>query len=169
MPTEPTAQPRTGRLFGSADTVEEIALRLLPTYHPELVDARIKYVGVDKASKQNGKPVYGKASRVSGVYEFLTDSDFIILVALDCWNEMDDRKRTALVDHLLEACTGEEDDSGAMKWKMRKPDVHEFTSILNRHGAWTDELSGMVEVAQRLNIEARAQEVVESVSQRQTS
>lgn len=157
------------KLYGAAETVEEIADRLLPTYHPELATARIKYLGVDKGSKQNGKAVLGKASKVSGVYEFLTESDFVILVALDTWNDLDDRKRTALVDHLLEACTGEEDDTGAMKWKMRKPDVNEFTSILNRHGAWTDELAGMVEVAQRLNIEARAQEVVESITQGQMS
>lgn len=154
------------RVFGYAQTVEEIALRIIPTFHPELASARIKYIGVDKASKQNGRPVFGKASRLSGVNELLAESDFVVLVALDQWNEMDDRKRTALVDHLLEACTAEEDETdGSMKWKMRKPDVHEFTSILHRHGAWTEELSGMVEVAQRLNLEARAQEVVDEIEQ----
>jgi hypothetical protein len=155
------------KLYGTADQAEEIAKRLVPTYHPELASARIRYMAVDKASKNNGKPVPGKASKVSGLYEYLIETDFIILIALDCWNEMDDRKRNALIDHLLEECTGEEDDEdgGTMKWKMRKPDVNEFTSILNRHGAWTEELTGMVEVAQRLNIEARAQEVVESVTQ----
>ena len=156
-----------GRLFGYAQTVEDVAARILPTYHSELVSAKIKYVGVDKASKSNGRVVLGKASRLSGMNELLAEANFVILVALDEWNKMDDRKRTALVDHLLEQCTGEEDDrnGGAMKWKMRKPDIHEFTSVLNRHGAWTDELSGMVEVAQRLNIEARAQEVVDEIDQ----
>lgn len=154
------------RLFGYAQTVEDVADRIVPTFHPELASARIKYVGVDKASKSNGRIVYGKSGRISGMNALFAEADFYVLVALDEWNTMDDRKRTALVDHLLEACTGEEDEqSGAMKWKMRKPDVHEFTSILNRHGAWTDELSGMVEVAQRLNIEARAQEVVDEIEQ----
>jgi Putative phage metallopeptidase len=152
------------KLYGSAEQVEEIARSLIPTYHSELASARIKYIHVDTASKQNGKPILGKARKVSGALEYLLETDFIIEVPVDQWNEMDDRKRYALVDHLLEGCTGEEDDTnGDMKWTMRKPDVTEFTSILNRHGAWTDELAGMVEVAQRLNIEARAQEVVESV------
>ena len=155
-----------GRLFGFAQTVEDVAARIIPTFHPELATARIKYVGVDKASKSNGKVVLGKSGRISGMNALLTDADFYVLVALDQWNEMDDRKRTALVDHLLEACTGEEDEqNGTMKWKMRKPDIHEFTSVLHRHGAWTEELSGMVEVAQRLNIEARAQEVSDEIDE----
>lgn len=154
------------KVYGTAEQVEEVADRLMPTYHPELASARISYIYVDVASKKNGRPVPGKARKVSGALEFLLDRDFIIEVALDVWNEMDDRKRNALVDHLLECCTGVEDEqNGNMKWTMREPDVREFTAILNRHGAWTDELSGMVEVAQRLNIEARAQEVVEEIQE----
>lgn len=152
------------RLYDHAERVEELANQLLPTYHPELATARIAYIFVDIASKKNGLPVLGKVRKVSGALEFLLEKDFIIEVALDQWNDADDRKRRALIDHLLENCTGVEDEkTGDMKWTTRGPDVHEFTSILNRHGAWTAELSGMVEVAQRLNLEAMAQEVVESV------
>jgi len=154
--------------YGAAESVEEIALRLIPTYHPELATARIVYIFVDKASKKAGRSVLGKARKISGALEFLLEQDFLLEVAMDCWNELTDRQRNALVDHLLESCTGVEDEkTGDMKWAMREADVKEFTSILNRHGAWTDELSGMVEVAQRLNLEARAQEVVETISQSQ--
>jgi len=157
------------KLYGNAETVEEIALRLLPTYHSELATARIQYIYVDKASKKNGRLVWGKARRVTGSLEFLLGKDFLIEVALECWDPATDRQRLALVDHLLEGCYGEEDDeSGEMKWSMRSPDVNEFTSILNRHGAWNDELVGLVEVAQRLNIEARVQEVSDSVQQNGT-
>lgn len=154
--------------YGPAESVEEIALRLIPTYHPELATARIVYIFVDKASKKAGRSVLGKARKISGALEFLLEQDFLIEVAMDSWNELTERQRNALVDHLLETCTGEEDEkTGDMKWAMREADVKEFTSILNRHGAWTDELSGMVEVAQRLNLEARAQEVIETISQTQ--
>jgi hypothetical protein len=154
--------------YGHAETVEEIALRLIPTYHPELATARIVYIFVDKGSKKAGRAVLGKTRRVSGALEYLLEQDFLIEVALDSWNELSERQRNALIDHLLECCTGIEDEkSGEMKWAMREADVKEFTSILNRHGAWTDELSGMVEVAQRLNLEARAQEVVNTIAQTQ--
>jgi len=150
--------------YGNAETVEQIALRLIPTYHPELATARIVYIFVDKASKKGGRNVLGRSRKISGALEFLLERDFLIEVAMDCWNELTDRQRNALVDHLLECCTGVEDEqTGDMKWAMREADVREFTSILNRHGAWTDELSGMVQVAQRLNLEALAQEVVETV------
>jgi len=151
------------KLYGPAEAVEEIANNLLPTYHPELATARIEYIFVDKASQKNGRPVLGKAKKVSGALEFLLEKDFLIEVALDCWNDASERQRQALVDHLLESCTGVEDDeTGEIKWTMRTPDVQEFTSILHRHGAWTDTLAGMVEVAQRLNVEDRIQEVADS-------
>ncbi len=151
------------RIYGLAETVEQIATSILPTYHSELATARIKYIFVDKASAKNGKPVLGKARKMGGAFEFLLESDFLIEVALDCWNPASEKQRLALVDHLLECCTGDEDEeSGEMKWKTREPDVREFTSILNRHGAWTDELQGMVMVAQRLNLDARVQEVADS-------
>jgi len=154
------------KLYGTADVVEEIAKRLLPTYHSELATARIKYIYVDKASKKNGRLVWGKARRITGSLEFLLECDFLVEVALECWDPADDRQRQALVDHLLESCFGEEDEeTGEMKWSMRSPDVNEFTSILNRHGAWNAELVGLVEVAQRLNIEARVQEVADSTVQ----
>jgi hypothetical protein len=95
--------------------------------------------------------------------EFLLGKDFLITVALDQWNEAGMSQREALVDHLLELCTGVEDeDTGEMRWSMRTPDIQEFTSVLHRHGAWNDRLVGMVEVAQRLNIQARVQEVTDA-------
>lgn len=148
------------RIYGAAEEVEKLASEILPTFHSELATARIRYIYVDKAGSKNGRPVLGKAKRINGAMEFLLETDFLIEVALDKWNEANARQRMALIDHLLENCTGvEEETSGVMKWAMREPDVREFTSILSRHGAWTEDLQGLVEVAQRLNLEARVQEV----------
>jgi len=150
------------KLYGTAEAVEEIANTLLPTHHPELATARIQYLFVDKASKKNGRLSFGKAKKISGADEFLLEKDFLIEVALECWNPASERERHAIVDHLLECCTGEEDEeTGELKWTMRTPEVQEFTSILHRHGAWNETLVGMIEVAQRLNIEERVQQVVE--------
>ena len=151
------------RIYGSAESVEQIATRIIPTYHPELASARIEYIFVDRASQKNGRPVLGKAKRITGSTEYLIGKDFLVEVALDCWNEASDRQREALVDHLLESCTGVEDEkTGGMKWGMRTPDVQEYTSVLHRHGAWNDTLADMIEVAQRINVEARVQEVQDS-------
>lgn len=160
------------RIYGNAESVEALATTLIPTSHPELATARIRYVFVDKASMKNGLPVPGKVRKVSGVMEFLLESDFMMEVALDVWNDQDEATRAASIDHLLECCTGEESDEeggdGTMKWSMREPDVHEFASILRRHGAWNESLVGFTSVAKQINVEALVAEVEEEVVQGQT-
>jgi len=151
------------KMYAIAEMVEAVAKALIPTYHPELATARILYVFVDKAAMKNGRPILGKAKKVSGALEFLLEADFMLEVALDQWNELSPNQRRALTDHLLERCTGEEDeeDAGAgMKWSVREPDVTEFMSILQRHGAWNEALSGFVSVAQRVNVDALVGDVV---------
>lgn len=143
-------------VFATAEIVEDFAKRLIPAYHPELATARIAYVFAEKASMKNGRPVYGKVKKVSGSAEFLLEKDFVIEVGLDKWNELSEAARTALVDHLLERCFGEEDpeDAGApMKWTVREPDVMEFTTILRRHGIWHEDLTGFVQVAHEINLD----------------
>jgi len=134
------------RTYLDAEAVSEIAKRLIPKYHSELATARIRYVFVDKGGKKGGKAVFGKARRISGVLEFMLELDFLVEVALDSWNDLSDTRRSALVDHLLSRCWGEEseDDPGAgMVWSIKEPDVSEFADIIQRHGAWTDDLRNL--------------------------
>jgi len=150
-----------GKEYGMAESVEATALKLIPNFHPELATARIKYIYVDKASQESGRPVMGKVRKVSGALQFLLDIDFLIEVALDVYNDLQPDQKTALVDHLLERCFGEEDEkSGEMKWQVRKPDVQEFASILQRHGAWNEELDGFVSIAKNVRVEDLVNDVV---------
>jgi hypothetical protein len=147
------------------DTVGTIAGGLIPNYHAELASARIKYVFVSEASMKGGHEQYGRVKKVSGFLEWAIECDFLIEVALDKWNELEAHQRTALVDHLLERCTGEEDEkSGDMKWKIREPDVQEFASILDRYGAWHTSLAGFVSVAKRVNLEGFEEEEEENLN-----
>jgi len=154
------------KVYASAENVENEAKGLIPLYHPELATARFKYVFVDKASVKNGKPVRGKVRRITGVLEFLTEADFLMEIALDQWNELADTQRKALIDHLLEACTGEEDDNdgGAMKWSVREPDVQEFAAILRRHGAWNDDLAAFTTIAKTIDIDSLVEETVDGIN-----
>ncbi len=147
------------KTYTEAETVQNIAASLIPTQHPELGGARINYLFIDQTPKKGGREVAGKASKVSGRWEHLTELDFIIEVAEEPWDEMDEQQRQALVDHLLETCTGEEQEDGSMKWSIREPDVQEFSTILQRHGVWNESLSSFVQVAQQIDIEELKQEV----------
>ncbi len=158
------------KIYDNAESVETIAKRILPTYHTELVTARIGYIFVDTASKKGGKPVLGKVRKVSGALEFLLNKDFLLEVALDQWNDLSDQQRVALVDHLLERCTGDDpEDGGEHKWKLREPDVQEFATILRRHGTWNEGLTALVAVAQQIGVDARVQEVQETEERTETT
>lgn len=150
------------KTFSEAETVGRIAGGLIPNYHPELVEARIMYVFVDKAGSKNGRELWGKSKKVSGLWEWALEKDFIIEVAQDKWNEMEESQRTALVDHLLECCTGEEnEEDGAMTWKIRDPEVQEFASILKRYGVWHAGLTTFVSIAKEIDLDAIIQEEAE--------
>ena len=145
--------------YSAAESVQSVAQSLLPTYHPELATARISYLFIDRVPKKGGRELLGKAVKVSGRWESLTELDFILEVPLPKWNEMSNEQRTALVDHLLERCSGEEDEeTGEYKWSLREPEVMEFASILGRHGIWNPSLNGFVQVAQGLDISAIVEE-----------
>jgi len=151
------------QIFSEAETVEAIAKTLIAPYHPLLSTAKFKYIFKEKASKKGGKPVLGAVKKVSPMMKFLIEVDFIMEIPLDTWNELDSRKRTALVDHLLERCQGEEDEQTAeMKWSVREPDVHEFGTILSRYGAWNNDLTGFVTVAKSVNLDFLEEDEEES-------
>lgn len=141
--------------YSSAETVEQIAAGLIPNHHPELASARMMYCFTDSSSVKGGVEVLGKAKKLSGFTEWALERDFVIEVALDRWNELDAPQRIALVDHLLERCTGEEDEqNGSMRYKIRDPEVSEFASILGRHGAWNEALENLVSVAQNIELDS---------------
>lgn len=147
------------KVYSEAESVRSISAGLIANYHPELASARLRYIFVDKASLKGGVDILGKTKKISGPLEYLLELDFLIEIAQDKWVDLSNEQQTALVDHLLERCTGEEDEkSGEMKWKIREPDVQEFSSILRRHGAWNDSLSGFVSVAHEIKVDTLAAE-----------
>jgi hypothetical protein len=142
------------KVYGSAEGVESIASGLIANFHAELGTARILYCFVDSVGTKGGRELAGKVRKFAGFQEWALEMDFAVEVGLDKWNDLTESQRTALIDHLLERCTGEEDeDSGEMRWKIREPDVQEFSSILHRQGAWNEDLQGFVSVAQGIKID----------------
>jgi hypothetical protein len=143
------------KTFSDAEeTVGMIAKGLIPNFHPELADARMLYIFVDKAGSKNGRELWGKAKKVSGIFEWYAEKDFMLEIAKDKWDELDATQRRALVDHLLECCTGElNEESQKMSWKLRDPEVQEFTSILQKYGAWHSSLIPFISVAQQIKLD----------------
>lgn len=136
-------------IFGDFDTAEDIAAKLIPKHHSELATAKFSYICRNKSTKKGGKPVAGNVYKMSGKFRHLVGSDFVMEVALDCWNGLQPNQRIALIDHLLSKCVGVEDNkTGEMKWSVRPPEVQEFPEIAERHGQWCD---GLIEMFKCLN------------------
>ena len=131
--------------FWKADEPAEIAQDYLGM-HPDLVGANIAFIFKEKASKRDGQPIVGKAMKVPEKYKCLmeeTDSgdvgyDFILEFGFDAWQELNANQKAAWVDHCLEMCYGEENTSGEIVWKLRKPEIAAFSVILQRHGVRWD-------------------------------
>lgn len=139
--------------YSAAESVQSVAQSLMATYHPELATARIAYLFIDRVPKKGGRETLGKSVKVSGRWQELTELDFCIEVSLPKWQELTDDAKTALVDHLLERCSGEEnEEDGSYRWTLREPDVQEFSTILQRHKNWNETLTNFVQVAQSLDI-----------------
>jgi hypothetical protein len=132
-------------VFGEFEAIEEIAKVLISKHHLDLATARIRYICKNKASKKAGFLVPGNVYKMAPKYEYLVGCDFVLEIALEVWNDFNPRQRQAVVDHLLSRCVGEEDeeDGGAMKWKLRPPEVQEFPEVVERNGQWNESLIDM--------------------------
>jgi hypothetical protein len=134
-------------LFGGFEAGESIAKELIAKHHDELAEARFKFVCRNYAAKSGGTLVPGNIYKVSGKFEYLLDCDFLVEVALEVWNDLNNHQRIALIDHFLTRCVCEVDEKTEdRKYKLRKPPVQEFPEVAERNGQWNDSLIEMAKV-----------------------
>lgn len=147
--------------FVRAPAVQSIAQNLIPDYHPHLKEARVLFLFSGKKMTSRGKPVWGKAMRMTDMQRFLSAAgadwdetegfDFAIVVNRETWDgELDEKQRTALVDHELCHCV----QTPKGKWAIRDHEIEEFSEVIERHGLWAE------------NVQAFGQAVVEATQQR---
>lgn len=140
--------------FATAPDVRRIAEHIIDTVpeHKRLKDVRVEYVFRDKAQKSKGRVVLGTAQKLTGLSAFLADDEqsaeladadpfFVVVIAYDVWERLDEKMRRALVDHELCHCTVEYDDEGAPKLATKGHDLEEFAQIIERHGLWSSNVA----------------------------
>lgn len=139
-------------LFDDHEASATLSKNLIAKYHPEIASAVFRFLCKNKASKSGKIPVPGSVKKASPMEKHLCggECDFIMIIALDVWNDYTPEQRSALVDHLLARCVGEEDpETGDMKYYIRPPQVQEFPEIAERHGKWNQ---GLVDLDRSLKI-----------------
>lgn len=142
--------------FEPAPEVERIAWNLIKKYHNHLINANIRYLFRRGPWTSKKRETLGQATKVSGVDQFLTGLDFIIMINVAVWNQLDQKEKIALVDHELEHCC-EEDD----KYFIQGHDVEDFLAVIKRNGFWSPDLKRIeAEAVQGKLFEERRLEVI---------
>lgn len=123
--------------YTDAPEVKVLAEEIIKAHHPHLVGEDIEYVFRSNATTRGTKTILALAKKMRGLVSYLSrdtmDTYFLMDVALDTWETLTDKQKTALVDH--ELCHFGFDDTGN---RIINPhDVEEFAEIIERYGVWS--------------------------------
>ena len=144
--------------YRPAPAVQRIADELIPKHHDHLVGQHIEYVFRDKHATSNGKEVWGKARKITGLNAYLAgdtaegdevEDFFVVEIAEDVWALLEPAQRRALVDHELAHCTVDVDEvTGDIEGiSLVGHDLEEFKAIVERHGLWRPDISDFLRAA----------------------
>lgn len=130
----------------AGEAIQESIKTLIGQAHPHLVDIcdDIIVIFKEKASRKGGQPTLGKTSKAPALISLLGEREyqFVIELAADTWNQLDDTQKMALLDHQLCFIGGEEDEKTAeMKYHLTSPDISYFSDEVLRNGHWRPDLS----------------------------
>ena len=125
--------------------VQDQISHLIGNAHPHLADIMDDIVVIfkEKCSRKGGRPILGKTSKAPAILSVLGEHtyEFVIELGADCWNNLNEAQRMALLDHLLCFIGGEEDEkSGEMKYYLSTPDVFYFSEEVERNGSWREDM-----------------------------
>lgn len=121
----------------ATEDMVELVKELVKAHHGHLEGMKIAVIARETAATKDGKTVFGTAGLVPKKVRPLlkADYDFIIVLALDVWDDSKPERRRIMVDHELSHCGKNEDGSP----KMKPHDLEEFATIVKRYGAWRDD------------------------------
>ena len=148
--------------YNQAPEVQKIAEGLIDKYHPHLVDAK-EYIGY--YYREGGQVTWGvKLTRNNPFINKLTEGEMVtIFVVRGDWENWSMERRQAEVDHALchinRSSAGKltdekgklveswEDPTDPKNWSMRKHEVEDFCSVVERHGLYYGSLEKFAEAA----------------------
>lgn len=141
-----------------AGEVEKVAHELIRGPHARLATAPIAYVFRNPPARSNGRDVWAKARKISGLAAFFAitptpleppdrldvgdpaNDFYVVEVASTIWEHLNDRQKTALVDHELSHL----DYLAGDPLKLTGHDLEEFVGVVRRHGLWSPAVFDLV-------------------------
>lgn len=135
------------------DGIYSTALHLITEYHSnDLAEAKIGFAWrVGMHQDVDGFVHYFKVSKNNELRQRSTGLDFVITLNRDLWGELSPTQQRAKIDSALCRCAplldeeGEQvrDSTGRLEWRLRQPEVQEFSEVVERYGCHTPQLDRM--------------------------
>lgn len=138
--------------YDRAESVEEIAKKLIREHHTELVNTKIAYLYKNRPIKARGREVIAFVSTCSGIVKAISEVDVVMIVSYPAFQPLSDSHKLAVIDHELTHLLIEEDSAGAPKVRMLAHDVEEFSAIIERHGLYQEDLVRLGRVIQTVTV-----------------
>jgi hypothetical protein len=115
----------------------------------------------DKPSTKAGCKEFASVAVVPPVYAYLLNDDcavsFLVTYHGYSWNQLGDRDRRGLVEHMLRHVGREVDEKGVVKWLVKGHDFEGFDGELTDGRAWSEGLREAAEsVARQLTMDDAA-------------
>ncbi len=131
--------------------IYQVLADLVAAHHEDLFEARIALAWcLSWKPDADGHVTIGKCKKTSDLDKEFADFDFVVLLRRTFWLDLrvTDAQRAALLDHELTHAAlaydkrGEPvlDERGRKVYRLRKHDIEEFTSIVERHGCYKRDL-----------------------------
>lgn len=150
-PEKKKGKPDPGDPYGYMDD-------LIFDTHDDLGKAKIAIVWMlDVKADRDGRLKLGNASKATDLDKEITGGVFDLVIKLNAaaWKAFDAKQKRAVMDHYLcrfAVATDKndepiKDERDRQCYRMRQPDIVEFTGVVKRHGLYLNELSTFVRTA----------------------
>ena len=128
-------------IWKAEDDVMATVKQLVANHHPHLAPIldQIAVLFREKASTSGEVVLVGKTKKAPAILKTLGEREYIFIIELakDEWDNLDDKEKVALLDHHLCACQAKEDSqTGDLSYFVASPDVSFFEAEVKRHGFW---------------------------------
>lgn len=134
-PTQ-NVEPVKKKIYKAGPDVHETLSDLVRQYHPDLMSIVDQIVVLFKDSSSLDQPVVvAKASPKVAVLA-ASPCTFTVEIGYPLWDSLNSRQQIALLDRALCAMDATEDQTGALSFKVRKPDMSYYREEVARHGFW---------------------------------
>lgn len=139
--------------YQSSEEIESHVRTLIDSHYPDLADARIICLLAD--AHQRCRP-----RLLNPLERYLSQGDeIVIVVQQDDWRSWDAARRHAEIDHRLAHIESLDHEGEAQTYAIGAHGIEEFADVLQRNGAYRDELRPAVAIIRQLAFDDQETEI----------